>query len=240
MAGEEIYVVTNPKDVAEVYKNNTSLSFEVFISDLMLSCGTLPETVKKMSSSPPPYPEGYSVSGLNPANKTLVRLAIDFHHAQLLTGLNTHVHELTDVFLAYIDEFLTWDRLCKDPKLCTRRKDNAMELSLLDWCGKVLIEAGTKTYWGSALWNMSPDMLSTFYSLDRGMWKILFQYPKAFSKEVIAARDSITHMLTDYYKLPFEQRPDAAWFTKSLETESRAAGLNEEEMAAAIMIIFFV
>ena len=232
--------MTNPKDVAEVYKNNTSLSFDVFIYDLMLSCGTSPETVKKMSSSPPPYPEGYSVSGLNPGNKTLVRLAIDFHHGQLLAGPNTHVDELTDVFLAYIDSFLRWDHLCKDPKLSMRKTADSMELSLLDWCGKVLIEAGTKTYWGGALWNMSPDMLNTFYALDRGMWKILFQYPKAFSKEVIAVRDSITRMLADYYKLPFERRSDAAWFTKSLETESRAAGLDEEEMAAAIMIIFFV
>ena len=33
---------------------------------------------------------------------------------------------------------------------------------------------------------------------------------------------------------------DAAWFTESMETESRAIGLNEEDMAYAIMIIYFV
>ncbi|KAL9079317.1 MAG: hypothetical protein Q9157_001793 [Trypethelium eluteriae] len=240
LAGEEFYIVTNQKDIIEVYKNNTSLSFDVVVHDLMLSCGTSPDTVKKMSSSPPPYLEGYSISGLNPANKSLLHLAIDFHHEQLLIGPNTHFEELTDVFLGYINDFLTWGHMDRDPELPVYKSADTMELSLLDWCGKLLIEAGTKTYWGRALWQMSPDMLDTFYSLDRGMWKILFQYPQAFSKEVIAARNSITGMLTDYYKLPFEQRSDAAWFTKSLETESRAAGLSEEEMAAAIMILFFV
>ncbi|KAI9688927.1 MAG: hypothetical protein M1820_010208 [Bogoriella megaspora] len=240
LAGEEFYVVTNPKDIIEVYKNNTSLSFDVFIYDLMLSCGASPDTVKKMSSSPPPYFEGYSISGLNPANKSLVRLAIDFHHGQLLNGPKSHVSELTDAFLGYINDFSGWDHLDEDPKLSAYKTADTMELSLLDWCGKVLIEAGTKTYWGNALWEIAPDMLTRFYSLDRGMWKILFQYPKVFSTEVIAARDSITNILTRYYMLPLEQRSDAAWFTKSLEIESRAAGLNEEEMAAAIMIIFFV
>ena len=240
LAGEQIYVITNPKDVAEVYKNNTSLSFDVFISDLMLSCGATKENVAKMNQVPPPYPTGSSASGLNPGNKSLIRLAIDFHHLQLLQGPHSHADEITDTFLGHIDKFLQWDVLLKDERLPALKTAESMQVSLLKLCGRVLIEAGTRTYWGVRLWELEPDMLSSFYELDRGIWKILFQYPKIFSKEVIAVRDNITETLATYYRLPKETRQDAAWFTKSMETESREAGLNENEMAAAIMIIYFV
>lgn len=40
LAGDTIYVVTNPKDVSAVYKNTTTLAFDVFIGDLMLQCGS--------------------------------------------------------------------------------------------------------------------------------------------------------------------------------------------------------
>jgi hypothetical protein len=240
LAGEQIYVVTNPTDVAEVYKNNTSLSFDVFISDLMLSCGATKETVHKMNQVPPPYPTGSSLSGLNPGNKSLIRLAIDFHHLQLLQGPNSHADEITDTFLGHIDKFLQWDVLLKDERLPALKTAESMQVSLLKLCGRVLIEAGTRTYWGVRLWELDPDMLSSFYELDRGIWKILFQYPSIFSKEVLAVRDNITETLATYYRLPKETRQDAAWFTKSMETESREAGLDENEMAAAIMIIYFV
>ena len=240
LGGEEIYVITEPNDVAEVYKNNTSLSFDVFISDLMLSCGATAETVDKMNRAPPPYPSGSSTSGLNPGNKSLIRLAIDFHHFQLLQGPNSHADEITDTFLRHIDKFLQWDILSKDDLLPASRTAESMQVSLLKLCGRVLIEAGTRTYWGKLLWELEPDMLSSFYELDRGIWKILFQYPKVFSQEVLTVRDNITETLATYYRLPKEIRQDAAWFTKSMETESREAGLDENEMAAAIMIIYFV
>jgi hypothetical protein len=223
-----------------VYKNNTSLSFDVFISDLMLSCGATAETVDKMNQAPPTYPSGSSATGLNPRNKSLIRLAIDFHHLQLLQGPNSHADEITDTFLGHIDNFLQRDILLRDGRLPTSKTAESTQVSLLKLCGRVLIEAGTRTYWGVRLWELEPDMLSSFYELDRGIWKILFQYPKMFSKEVLAVRDNITETLATYYRLPKQTRQDAAWFTKSMETESREAGLDEDEMAAAIMIIYFV
>jgi hypothetical protein len=82
--------------------------------------------------------------------------------------------------------------------------------SLIQFCGKVLIEAGTKTYWGEKLWDLAPNMLDTFYSLDRTVWKLLFRYPEPFSKDALAARDTIIEILTRYYSLPREEREDAA------------------------------
>jgi hypothetical protein len=241
LAGETFYMVTNSNDVTEVYKNTSDLSFAVFIEDLMISCGTSKETVRKMSQSPPLYLHGAQDSGLNPSKKSLVTLAVDFHHIQLLPGPKSQSAPLTETFLAQISHSLQWESIVHDAKLVGQRRTSEIcRTSLLRFCGKVLIEAGTKVYWGDKLWQMAPDMLGEFYKLDRAVWKLLFRYPEVFSKDATTARDTITDILTGYYRLPKTERDDAAWFTKSLETESRALGLEEREMASAILIIYFV
>jgi hypothetical protein len=242
LAGDTIYVVTNPNDVSAVYKNTTTLAFDAFIGDLMLQCGATRETVQKMCEEPPPYPSGASTTGLNPKNKSLVKLAIDFHHQQLLSGPNSHDREITEEFVRTIKELLTWDHISQQEGIfaSAHSPKPSFETSLLDFCGKVLIESGARTYWGPSLWELDPNSLQSFYALDKGMWKILFQYPKMFSQEVITIRDHITDVIAKYYRLPQSSRPGAAWFTSVMEAESREAGLDAQEMAACIMIIYFV
>lgn len=238
LAGETIYVVTNPKDVSAIYKTTTTLAFDVFISDLMLQCGAAAKTVQKMCQEPPSYPLEKTKTGLNPMNKSLLKLAIDFHHQQLLPGPDSHEQDITQSFVETIKVLLRWDRITQNVQLAPQ--GTGFEVSLLQLCGNVLIEAGARTYWGSRLWELDSDSLKSFYALDKGMWKILFRYPKYFSQEVIKTRDHITDVLTRYYEIPQSQRQDVAWFTTAMETESRAAGLDEREMAACIMIIYFV
>jgi hypothetical protein len=233
--------VTNPDHVIQVYKNKTTLSFNVFVEDLMLSCGASTETVMKMSQSPPPYVADSTDSGLNPHSKSLVSLAVDFHHTQLLPGPNSQVAPLTSAFLGHITELLAWKNIHGDDKIKGARTKNSIErTSLLRFCGRVLIEAGTRTYWGERLWQLAPDMLETFYDLDHTIWKLLFRFPPMFSKDANLARDTIIDVLTKYYERPLAERDDAAWWTKSMESESRAIGLSERDMAATILIIYFV
>lgn len=241
IAGEGFYMVTDPKDGAQVYKNNTSLSFLIFIKDLMLSCGTSQETVDKMIQEPPLYITSTHDPSLNPRKKSLISLAIDFHHVQLLPGPKSQCAPITATFIKHIEACLQWNNLSQDLTLVGKRTACSIEqVSLNHFCRKVLVEAGTKTYWGQTLWKLAPDMLETLHSLDRTMWKLLFRYPDRFSKDALRARDTIIGILTQYYSLPREERADAAWFTHALETESRAAGLNEKEMASAILIVYFV
>jgi cytochrome P450 len=241
LAGEGFYIVTNPKHVIEVYKNNTTFSFDVFVQDLMASCGTSNDTVRKMSQTPPPYLPGMENSGLNPYRKSLTSLAVDFHHTQLLPGPKSQAVPLTTAFLAHISYVLRWENLHRDKMIAGARSPTSiLSTSLHRFCGRVLIDAGTKMYWGERLWQITHDMLETFYDLDNAMWKLLFRFPPIMSKDANTARDKIINSLVEYYRLPREERDDAAWFTKSMETESRAIGLTERDMASAILIIYFV
>ncbi|OCL05804.1 cytochrome P450 [Glonium stellatum] len=235
-----IYVVTNPRHVGEVYRNTTTLSFDTFIQDLMLSCGTSVQAADKSSKQPPPYPEDALMSGLNPQNKSIINLAIDFHHIQLLPGPDSQVEYLSAKFLHEISESLKWDILVSDKILAGEKNSDTMETSLIKWAGSVLIKAGTKAYWGDRLWKIAPDLLDSFYEFDRGIWKLLFHYPKVFSGDALAARDKIIDALTKYFQLPRKERDDIAWFTRSLETESRLVGLDERDMAASTLILYFV
>jgi len=50
----------------------------------MLSCGTSKQAAGKSSQQPPPYPEDAQMTSLNPEKKSIINLAMDFHHIQLL------------------------------------------------------------------------------------------------------------------------------------------------------------
>jgi hypothetical protein len=204
----------------------------------MLSCGTSKQAAGKSSQQPPPYPEDAQMTGLNPEKKSIINLAIDFHHIQLLPGPDSQVERLTVKFLHEISEALQWDVLLRDRHL----PDGAdcIETSLLKWAGGVLIKAGTKAYWGDRLWDVAPDLLDSFYRFDRSIWKLLFHYPNVFSRDALAARDKIINALTKYFQIPREERDDVAWFTRSLETESRLVGLDERDMAASTLLLYFV
>ena len=239
LPGEVIYVVTNPKHVGEVYKNTKDLVFDTFIEDLMLSCGTSKEAAAKSSKQPPPYPSMREVSDLNPEIKSIINLAIEFHHIQLIPSTNSdYTAQISARFMAEIEESLKWDNLLQ--AWGCPLDSEYIDTSLLHWAGDVLVKVGTKAYWGDRLWDTADDLLDSFYKFDRSIWKLLFHYPRLLSRDAIFPRDRIIEIMTKYFEIPQQERTDSAWFTKAMETEWRLIGLSERDMAASTLILFFV
>lgn len=212
----------------------------MFVQELMLSCGTSARSVDDMGKRPPPYTRETRLFHSNPSGKSVIQLAIDFHHIQLLPGPNSKANDLIQKFLKRIAYSLTWERVYNDARVFSKQSYEIVEGSLLEWCGKVLVEAGTTTYYGQSLWEIEPDLLDIFYTFDHGMWKILFHYPRVFSRDAFAARDRLINAVDRYFALPKDQRKDESWFTDALEAEQRSIGMSEREMAATVIIIFFV
>lgn len=239
LGGQKFYILTNPKDVTECYKNLKTLSFDLFVKELMLNCGSSTSCVEKMCQEPPPYQDGTTTSPLNPAAKSIARVGVDFHHIQLHPGPDSKVNDLTDSLTKYVDKCLTWDKVRAEPHYVLRDASPGVEVSLMKLCGKVLIEAATVAYFGESFLKIDPDLLNVFYEFDEGMWQLLYNYPRFMCKDLHTAKDRLVNNLATHFRLPRSQRSGEAWFTKSLEDEQRRIGLTEEEMGSTVLIIYF-
>ncbi|KAI7969025.1 hypothetical protein EIK77_008216 [Talaromyces pinophilus] len=242
LAGRTFYVLTNTRDISECNKNLITLSFDVFVKELMLNCGCSPSSVDKMCQEPPRYIDGSTTTALNPSRKSISRLAMDFHQTQLLPGRpNSKLEELTRSMLSYVDAMVTWEIISVNShylKQNAKGTENEIQVSLMRFCGKILIEAATASYFGKAFSDIDPTIVDIFYTFDSEVWKLIYSYPRQLSKDVHLARDRLVAAFTTHFQRPQSERQGEAWFTKALEEEQRRIGLTEEEMAAIVLTVY--
>ena len=200
----------------------------------MLWCGGSPAAVEKMYFKPTP---ALSLLSPNPLHKSLARLTVDFHKNQLLPGRELDV--LAARFLQYIEDSMRWEKMTTERSYVLSAVDDAVDVSLLNWCGDILVDAGTRAYWGERLLQIEPNLLRYFFDYDDRAWMLLFQYPRILSKDMYAAKGKIINALSKYYKLPKEERSDESWFVRTLEAEQRQIGIGEDDIAAIIMIVYW-
>ena len=237
VAGETLYVLTSPKDTTEAYKNTTSLSFDGFVRDLMLSCGGSPSGVDKMYQPPAKDGKGHVMIAPNPMHKCLANLTVDFHKQQLLPG--DELDKLGYQFLRIINEHLQWEKMTSQRGYVVEVNREGVDVSLFKWCGDILVDAGTRAYFGERLLQIDPNLLQSFFEYDEKAWMLLFQYPHFLSKDMYAAKQRIIDALSTYFRLPKEQRKGEAWFIQALETEQRALGMSDQDVAALLMIVYW-
>lgn len=113
-------------------------------------------------------------------------------------------------------------------------------MSLFQWCQKVLVDSATKTFFGDILLDISPDFTEHFYDYDENSWKLLYQYPRIFARDLHTAKSKMLNTLVTYLKLPKEQRSDASWLIQTLENEQRDIGIEIRDIAAMIMMGYWV
>jgi hypothetical protein len=242
LGGRKFYILTESKDVSECYKNLTTLSFDLFVKELMHSCGCSPSSVEKMCQEPPPYMEEKTTTTLNPSGKSIARVAVDFHHTQLHPGPGSKLDELTESILGFVDRIAVWDKVRTESHYLmqtSKAVENEVQVSLMRFCGKVLIEASTASYFGEAFLDIEPELLDVFYVLDLGIWKLIYNYPQWMCKDVYLAKDRLVAAMTKHFERPQSERLGETWFNQALEDEQRQIGLSSEEIAATVLIVYF-
>lgn len=233
LAGQKIYVVTSAKDVAAVYKNTVSLSFDTFIADMMRVFDVSPSALEKTWERPAPAGPGQVLLTANPQNKSLNVLSYEFHKHQLHPG--EEMNNLRARFLPFLNEALLWENISGACVL--RDSGKYKEISLLTWCRDILLDVATQAYFEDVLREIEPDFYSILTEFDNNVWMILYQYPRLLSQRMRAPKKRIHRTLTAYFKLPPEKRQGAAWFIRTFEAESRHLDVKEEDIAALMLMI---
>ncbi|KAL4786384.1 cytochrome P450 oxidoreductase [Aspergillus varians] len=237
IANSLTYVITKPQDVAEAYRNTTTLSFNEFVQAIMRGCGCSEPCVQAMYADLPKEKAGFP----NPHGKPLGTLARQMHINQLYPGDNLDF--LEKQFLHWIEPRMNMDGLRECPYATAHAENNDgkdhVVLPLLQWCSDFFARAGQRAYFGPELEKLDDSLPRTFIAFDELSWQILYQYPDFLAGKMKSSRDAIQRVLKQYFRIPQEKRHGDAWFTKAMEDEMRALGIGEDDIATMLVTIYW-
>lgn len=231
--GSKLYVISDPKQTNDVYKNLETLSFIEFVQGLFKRNGVSEAGLKAAYMTLPvdktgfPNPQGGSLGG------TLVR---SMHINQLYPGEN--LDHLEARFLEYFENNLTLPMLRKAsaPYLISQ-DDTSVVVPLMRWCSEYFVRAGGLAYFGDMLGAVDPELAPTFIAFDDLSWQAIYQYPRSWSKVMSAKRDQTQQAFRRYFEIPQNQRNGDAWFTKTMENELRAVGVGTNDIAIILVTL---
>ncbi|KAI4218530.1 MAG: hypothetical protein L6R36_008905 [Xanthoria steineri] len=227
---QRLYIVTSPQDVSAIYRNTTTLTFDEFVRDMMLSFGASEEGVRKMWES---RRTGGNVGSLH---KVLAHAGEDYYRQQFHPG--DRLNDLWSNIQDRLSASLQWNAITSD-KLLSAQHD-VKTVSLMDLCQDVLFSSATSAVFGDRLLQLAPKLLKAFIVFDDESWKLTYKLPPFLAKEMHKARQEIFAALQSYFALPRDGRTGATWVVDILETEMRRIGLEEHDIAALFGMPFWV
>jgi hypothetical protein len=232
VAGRTLYVLTRATDVSEAYRNIKTLSFNVFVQEMLKTVGCTKVTVDELYRPLSPDKEGFP----NPLSKPLAVLARDMHIQQLYPG--DYLDSLGKDFDHYYDGHLNSEVLRNLP-YAKPGPDNSVSMPILEWCSDVFTRAGQVAYFGTLLDEIDPEYTSKFVHWDDISYQLQFQYPKWLSRKMHKGKAELVHSMVEYLDTPQDKRTGDAWFVKAIEDEMRALKLTTQDMAMVMVTIYW-
>ena len=135
VAGQTLYIVTPPRDMSDVYKNTSNLSFHGFIRDLYAAMDMSLTGIRKM------WETAKGGSGL--ADDRQLYLGEGIHREQLHHG--EHLEMMIAAYVKQIDLSISIH--------------GTRVISLRHWCAEVLGTAALMAWFGEAIGDIEPRLL---------------------------------------------------------------------------------
>lgn len=201
---------------------------------MMVAFGGSPAAVEKMWRVP--GDNSPLTVNPNPAHKRLAHLSEDFYRQQLHPGKN--LEDVQGKFMHIINMSLTWERISE--KAILSCKPTMRTVSLLAWCQNVLLDAATRSFFGDRLLDIQPDLFDRFFDFDDNSWQLTYKLPTFLCKDMYLAKNAGIEALRRYFTLPKGERTGESWLIRNLELEMRNVGITEADIAAFVMMIYWV
>jgi hypothetical protein len=228
------------QDVATVWKNTPVFDYSPFVRGILSTFGVPRKTVDRMFQDIHQFlQQGIQPSRLhtdNPHKKCLNDAQLEWFKLQVKPGQKLDATQAS--FTAFIDKALQLAAFKSDYVL--QSAPNVKTVSLYKWCGVVLVEAVTRSFFGEALFKISPVLMEDFFSFEQSSWKILYEYPWFLARDMHTARKRLSKTFVAYFSLPADQKSDASWYIKTQGVEMKHLGFSVEDTAAIAQLYFWV
>ena len=230
IGGQSLYILTSANDVEEMYKNTTTLSWELLVQDLYRWIGFSNAAVDKLWQPPTRKQKADNPVRVLSPNE----MVAEYQRRQLRPGVNMDI--LAASMIDHVNSMVRWDNL-KMGETCDRQSsEKTVSLSLIEWTSHAFIHSTTDMYWGKRIFEIDPTILETYTIWEKTNWKYVFQIPRLFSRDMYDARDKLVDAFTGYFQLPKNERTDAAWFVPIAEEEMRDIGSSDRDLGRAHML----
>ena len=212
------------------------MTFDQYIKDMMISFGGSRGSVVKMWNSILVNDDSASIKS---RKVSLAHFAEDSIRRQLLPGDGGRLSEVQGKLLDTLHESLTTRSLAK-AAVAQASRNSPQKISLLEWTRSCLLEGATTAFFGPKLLELEPDLFKSFFNFDDLSWKLLYKIPAPWSNDMISAKAPAQAAITRYFLLPKHERPGCCWLFTTLEDKMKAQGIEEADIAAYVIMMYWV
>lgn len=112
-------------------------------------------------------------------------------------------------------------------------------ISLKNWTSEVFINAGQNAYFGEELLKLDPELPQILMRMDELSWQAFYGYPWFLRRELNRMSQRVRQTLERYFQINPRERHAQAWFTRSLESHYRNIGLDDKDIAAQMLFLYW-
>ncbi|KAF2122173.1 cytochrome P450 [Lophiotrema nucula] len=234
--GDQLYVVTCPDDVSNVYKKSTIFSWHGHM-DMLLDGWGLSKEARKISWRKPLPGELDPVMSkeLNPQNKCLIEVIEDTYKMQLLPGerLDTMMSSVIDK----INASLTWDKLFGPFVLDSSTESR--RVSVKDMCRTVITEATTRTMFGDLIFQYEPSIVEQLSITNDKAWAYVFNFPSILIPKLHRARKRIDAAVRACINTPEKFRQGEGWAVRRVIQALELFQMDEESRVSLLLMVLW-
>ena len=235
-------IIQSTQEVATLWKQTAAFTFEPFVENIMRAFGINHRAVANMFHDDPAHlllPNAQSsalLSIANPRGKSYFKMQSEWLKHQLLPNDNGNLKGLQHKYIQYLSESLVWEDL--GHKKYVISDGPAEKVISLQWFTRVLLgECAMKAFFGSRLFEVSPEFLTHYWEFEDESWKVFFNYPQVLARLAHQYKDKALVDLIRFFELPDEEKSGLAWIFKTLNSELRSLGLEPRDRNSIIMMI---
>ena len=218
-----------------MYKDSTSLSWDYYLKELLLSFGVNNSVLSKSLRSPGTQQNGHTKKPncVHVERKSLVSWTEDLYRQQFPPG--PRYQKLSDSMLGFVDDALQWK------KLPSRYTVNGERIPLMDFCGNILIQATTRSLLGDLINEIEPKFTPMMIDFNEEAWKLLmFPYPQIVAPRLHNAKKGIHKALYKYVQLSPDSQTQLAWVIDEILEAKESADISDADKASMIHTLLWM
>lgn len=229
---EMLYIITAPKDVAEVYRKADVLAWDDHLNQLFLNFGFNAESLKRAWLKPIIADPRYKA--VNPNQLSLIHLIESIYAKQLLPGL--HMDKLSEGFVAVLQATLRLPNL----KIGNVRANNySRTVSLLTLCQHTLLEAGIYSFFGKSIMEIDKNIIPNLLAFTENAWMLFYGLPSFLASAVLTPQSAVIATIQQFANLPESLRNDQSWSVQQILIAQECVGIDLRSRACMLLMILW-
>ena len=239
VGGRAIVILRNVEDIAVLWRNKTTFTFDPFVQGVLKAFGTSTTGIDKMRSDPRTIIDKNEVDcrliKQNPLNKCYLHMQSEWLIEQLLQPQRLAI--LTHKYQTCLESTVQLQNLRSEVLIGSQSSDLSKVVSLKKFCRSILTRCAMLTFFGEKLLDAAPSFIEDYQKYEDDSWKVFYHYPHILARDLHSAKNKALDGLVRFLSLPEEQRTGLAGIYQIMNDELVSLGLGLRDIASMIMLI---